>query len=87
MQIMDHIYETEDEGSMVVEVVVYNHEASSLTMTKNTYKDVINQTQASAKTCFASAFDCIRGTSSCAPVVTSLQPRRLTLTLAALDVP
>lgn len=58
---MEHIYSTEDESSMIVEVVVYNHEATSLALTKETYKDVINQTQASAKTCFASTFDCIRG--------------------------
>lgn len=61
IQIMEHIYSTEDESSMIVEVVVYNHEATSLALTKETYKDVINQTQASAKTCFASTFDCIRG--------------------------
>jgi hypothetical protein len=58
---MDHIYEAEEENSMIVEVVVYNHEATPLVLSKDNYKNVINQTEASARTCFASTFDCIRG--------------------------
>lgn len=59
-QIMDHIYEDE-ESMMLVEVVVYNNDAHVLELTKENYKQVIEDTQACSKTCFASAFDCIRG--------------------------
>lgn len=60
---MEHVYEAE-ESLLIVEVVVYNNDASILELSKDNYKKVINGTKASSKTCFASAFDCIRGATS-----------------------